>query len=557
MAIGNVNNVNLVVKDANQAAQNIRVNQFVSDSSYGGISTICDPASGYGATVAQYHNADNQAPGATAYGLLTGGVAQLINLAGNIDRQREAGADNIPAVGLPMGLGMKAMIFQVGTSTAVAAPGSTTITLVGATGLVGKSNGVPWQIQVGDVLNYDVGGANVELVIVTAVNSATPSITATFAKTHGASVVVQGFTFNQERDASGENDGASGSGTSVAAEYEYNAGGPGGAANFDRARNVMAKGITTGTLSGYVAQTGNVSLTLSGAPPVSGIGSLQPGQMIVLYGSAGLTGTSSQVEVAYVGLNYVPGSTTVPILCGTLASPGTINSYAYTTVAWDSFAAQSPGITGFLPFGMGVESDALFNSVDGKFYLPRIAAGNPGALLVSSDGYKATYRYAVQAFSMVATPTAFLVIQGSATKTVRVKLIKVGGVATAAGNMQIQASRWSTAGSLGSAVLTAVTAVKHDPNDAGATATISTVGTANYTTQGTGNSTILSADRIQFSAAGTGLAYNPVVLDFSTRQDKAFVLRGTSDFLVLSGNGSAIPAGGVVDITVETEEDAS
>jgi hypothetical protein len=110
MPVGNVTNINLVVKDANQASQNIRTNQF-GDLSLGGISTICDPASGYGATVAQYHNADNQTPGATAYGLLTGGVAQLINVAGNIDRQREAGIDNVPAVGLQMGLGMKAMLF--------------------------------------------------------------------------------------------------------------------------------------------------------------------------------------------------------------------------------------------------------------------------------------------------------------------------------------------------------------------------------------------------------------------------------------------------------------
>jgi hypothetical protein len=556
MAVGNVTNVNLVVKDANQASQNIRTNQF-TDLSLGGISTICDPASGYGATVAQYHNADNQTPGATAYGLLTGGVAQLINAAGNIDRQREAGVDNVAAIGLPMGLGMKAMAFQVGTSTAVGSAGAATITLTGATGLKGTNGGVPWKIQVGDVLNYDVGGANQEYVLVTAVNAATPSITATFANTHGASVVVQGFTFNQERDASGENDGASGSGTSVAAEYEYNAGGPGGGNNYDRARNVMAKGIATGTLSGYSGAAGNTSVTLSGSPPITGPGSLQPGAMILLYGAAGLTGTTSQVEAAYVGLNYVPGSTTVPIVCGTQASPGTINTYAYTTIAWDSFVQQGPTVNGFLPLGMGVESDALFNSVDGKFYLPRIGAGNPGAVLVSSDGYKATFRYAVQAFSMVATPTAFLVIQGSGSRTVRVKSIKVGGVATAAGNMQIQASRWSSAGTLGSAVLSAVTAVKHDVNDSGATATVSTVGTANYGTQGTGNGTLLMADRIQFSAAGSGVAFNPVVLDFSTRQDKAFILRGTTDFLVLSGNGSAIPAGGVIDITIETEEDAS
>lgn len=40
------------------------------------------------ATVAAFHSADNTAPGGTAFGLMTGGVEQLLNQAGNLDRQR-------------------------------------------------------------------------------------------------------------------------------------------------------------------------------------------------------------------------------------------------------------------------------------------------------------------------------------------------------------------------------------------------------------------------------------------------------------------------------------
>jgi hypothetical protein len=184
------------------------------------------------------------------------------------------------------------------------------------------------------------------------------------------------------------------------------------------------------------------------------------------------------------------------------------------------------------------------------------APGAPGVVAVSSDGSKATFRYAVAGFTPVATPTAFLVIAGSATKTVRIKSIKIGGVATANGNMQVQAQRWSTAGTLGSAVLTALTAVKHDTNDAAATATVSTVGTANYTTPGTGSTVPAIVDRIGLCTTATGVP-TPLKFDFSTRQDKAFILRGTTDILVLSGNSSAVPAGGVLDIEVETEEDNS
>ncbi len=52
------------------------------------------------ATIAQFHNADNQNPGGTAYGLLTGGVAQLLNAVGNLDRQRSAYADGMPTTGI-------------------------------------------------------------------------------------------------------------------------------------------------------------------------------------------------------------------------------------------------------------------------------------------------------------------------------------------------------------------------------------------------------------------------------------------------------------------------
>lgn len=184
---------------------------------------------------------------------------------------------------------------------------------------------------------------------------------------------------------------------------------------------------------------------------------------------------------------------------------------------------------------------------------------SPGAasLSINSEGFKATCRYASAALTPVATPTAFVVIQGSATKTVRIKMIKVSGVATAAGNMQLQVARWSTAGTAGSAVLTAVTAGKHDINDVGCTAVVSTVGTANYGTQGTGSTVPMTADRIQLSASGSGVAINPLTINFGTRSDKALILRGTSDFVVLSGNGSAVPSGGVLDIEVETEEDNS
>lgn len=186
---------------------------------------------------------------------------------------------------------------------------------------------------------------------------------------------------------------------------------------------------------------------------------------------------------------------------------------------------------------------------------PGDSHSNP-ALMVSSDGSKATYQYSVSAFTPQATPTAMVVIQGSATKTLRIKKIRVAGVATAQGNMKIQLTRWSTAGTLGSAALTALTAVKHDLNDAAATGVVSTVGTANYTTEGTGSTLPMLCDRIFMGVVATGII-TPNEFNFATRNDKALILRGTADIITISGVGSAVPSGGVLDISIEIEEDNS
>ncbi|WP_294538114.1 hypothetical protein [uncultured Rhodoblastus sp.] len=64
-----------------------------------GRSVVADPTTGLGANVAAFHNADNQALG-TVYGILTGGVDQLVNSAGNLDRKRGVSGDAMAITGL-------------------------------------------------------------------------------------------------------------------------------------------------------------------------------------------------------------------------------------------------------------------------------------------------------------------------------------------------------------------------------------------------------------------------------------------------------------------------
>ena len=57
------------------------------------------------------------------------------------------------------------------------------------------------------------------------------------------------------------------------------------------------------------------------------------------------------------------------------------------------------------------------------------------------------------------------------------------------------------------------------------------------------------------TALGTGLDVVPFEVSSANRFSKPIILRGTLEFCCINLNGAAIPAGGVIDITIETEED--
>jgi len=196
---------------------------------------------------------------------------------------------------------------------------------------------------------------------------------------------------------------------------------------------------------------------------------------------------------------------------------------------------------------------------DGNLAVQQLAAGPDGdssfILIRSSEHRKPTFRYA-GTFTPVATPTDVLMIKGSATKTLRVKSIILGGVATGNGNMIATLLRRSTQFTTqGTAVFNAVTAGAHDTTDGAATGVVATIGTANITSLGTlvGN---LGQRRLFMPTTATGTP-NPLSWDFATHQDKALILRGVADFVFVNLNGGAVPAGGVIDYEIEIEEDAS
>jgi hypothetical protein len=170
------------------------------------------------------------------------------------------------------------------------------------------------------------------------------------------------------------------------------------------------------------------------------------------------------------------------------------------------------------------------------------------ATLTDGDKLKSTYRYA-GTFTPAATPTDMIIIPGSASKIARVKRIMLGGIATTAGNMPILLIRRSTANTAGTSA--AATAAKHDIND-GAATVIPLIYSVNPT--GLGASAGQAGQGRLWLPLATGQPF-PLIWEFATRLDKSLLLRGTTDFIAINGNGAAVPAGGSVDYEIEIEEE--
>lgn len=186
--------------------------------------------------------------------------------------------------------------------------------------------------------------------------------------------------------------------------------------------------------------------------------------------------------------------------------------------------------------------------------------------VVITPKFDTAYSASVKAFApaiVTATTDCQLVImQGAANKVARLKKILVTGAMTAVGSNILRLERWSTAGTLGSAALTAVPTIARlgSPNTPGSVPgapglTISTVGTAAYTSAGT-TSGIFCHQRILLkSTTITDTSdYIPVEWKWGDKGDLAPEIVGTTDYLALIGYPTATGTGTVFDITVQWEE---
>ena len=160
-----------------------------------------------------------------------------------------------------------------------------------------------------------------------------------------------------------------------------------------------------------------------------------------------------------------------------------------------------------------------------------------------------TYKYSSLGNTPAATPTDIFTIAGSASKTIRITKIVVGGLATTAGQLNPLIIRRSAAGTGGTS--SNPTAQSRDINNSAATATL-TLYTANPTV-GTGVGTLDSC-RL-FLQTATGGAPDICAFTYGVNDDQLTVLRGTTDILAINFNGATVPTGGIVDLDVEWTEE--
>ena len=370
---------------------------------------IVDGQSSLLVNVVAFHNGDNQSLSGTGGSILTSGVAQILNAIGNGDRQRETGLDQVGSQGVTMGSQMFAQFFK----TSVPTTGTITAGATSATITPASMNGM----LVGSVLLLDAG-ANAEAAVITAVTSTTATIiptngaplTPTFKFNHTPSYQVTGFLFNQERDASGENSGASGKGTAVAAEYEFVSGGPPLAngtpslLQYDREVAALGKvGANSGAGFAITSTTaGNTSLTPT---TPANFAALTPGQWIRLSGS----GTNEYVRVddSYI---IAAAPATIPL------SNAVVNT-GQTTATFDTFGANGPGQNPVLWTGEGYEGVLLNDPT--KPGQGRVLQGNAaGEAAVTTGGLNAT--------SIAAGVTADTVIKAAPGRIARILVTTTG-----------------------------------------------------------------------------------------------------------------------------------
>jgi hypothetical protein len=318
-------------------------------------------------------------------------------------------------------------------------------------------------------------------------------------------------------------------------------------------------GITTATGNG-VTNTGTLRVTLSNdstgrvsVASVSATGAAVPGSAD--YNGLSVAGILTGQTAVVPSAGVVAGQADLASVAGTTTAAGNGATNAGTlrvTLSNDSTGqvklAASGGTNignvggletaGAAPTGLGVR---MMGS-DGALARD-ILTNAAGAVVVSTVGQVATYSVSV-GFNQTASGVVFQ-LQGSNTKTIRIKRVTVTATETTAatGSIQLFVTTTTSTGTQ-----TAQTASPFDTNDAAATAAAATIATP------TGNGTIIGRFGQQYFFASSPTAQGTVYLFTTPPGGKDITLRGTGQYL---GVQVFLPSftGEQTDIDVEWTEE--
>lgn len=193
----------------------------------------------------------------------------------------------------------------------------------------------------------------------------------------------------------------------------------------------------------------------------------------------------------------------------------------------------------------GVVPGALDGS--GKF-VPSSAAAPQ---VVTGATNIATYAAGLVAYGQSSTSDLFC-INGSSTKTVYVKKIRVSAIASAAVTQDISVIKRSTADNCSAGCTpTTMTNVPLDSTNGAATATVTAYSSSSGWAAGTAVGTIRSQKHAIGTASSTAIGPSPVLFDFFSHYDQPATLRGTAQGVCVAVGSTA---GGSWNVDVEWVE---
>ncbi|HNC58449.1 MAG TPA: hypothetical protein PLP33_23685 [Leptospiraceae bacterium] len=330
---------------------------------------------------------------------------------------------------------------------------------------------------------------------------------------------------------------------------------------------------TVGGSSGGTGSLAPFSASLSGLRDLSGNIRAQTsdnsGATYVTFKEESTTGTlgalNAEVRLALSGSTSAGFQLAAGNLVGTLSAETSYDN-GTTWIGTGFFDIDTKGLSDTIIFASAntAQTKGLMVPQGGGLIRVRVSAYTSGTanatLRVSNtaqqvtyvsllDGRRSTYSGTTAAFTPAATATDVFIIQGSATKTIRVLKIQLYATQTTAGAASIFLIKRSTANTAGTAVAT--TKVPFDSTNPAATATVQ-----HYTANPTVGTTVGNVQAYRgIIPAAASLINNPIITwTFGENSGQSVVLRGTTELLAINLNSVTINGGSLIARVEWTEE---